>query len=450
MNPTDNPTENPISRRRFLAGATAALAFSGCIDPRARVADSTPTTTPSPNRGGRSAVPGFEVGISVYAWDLHDEGIERVLDNLQMAAVNNVYLLGLMHPEKRPATTAVFPHNPLRQTWTAEDSRVYWHPDMTRYGRIKPRLSDHDWLNQTDWVAELVTAVRKRGLSTGVEISHSIVDRQRAEGELADCAQRDIHGNISHNHFRPACINNPDVRVYVLALFRELAERYDVDLIMSAIIPFDEGGPATGGCFCPSCHKQAEQDGFDLAAAQAALLVNPAAEPHLSRWRQFRFASTARLYGTIHETVHATRRNRSNVDLRFSLFMTKRNPADWGVDLPMMRQAVDSIRVQEYSEDTGNAAALAVKRQYLIQIARELGREVPATPAGGVISSGGFPINSAVGVRPRATPELIKAGIAICRDCGMSGITLSQYDGADFTLLKAVRDGLAAAQLLRM
>jgi len=355
-----------------------------------------------------------------------------------------------MHPEKRPATTAVFPHNPVRQTWTAEDTRVYWHPDMTRYGRIKPRLSDHDWLNQTDWVSELATAVRKRGMSTGVEISHSIVDRQRAEGELADCAQRDIHGNISHNHFRPACINHPDVRAYVLALFSELAERYDVDLIMSAIIPFDEGGPATGGCFCPACHKQAEQDGFDLAAAQAALLINPAAEPHLSRWRQFRFDSTARLYRAIHQAVHATRQNRSNVDLRFSMFMTRRNPADWGVDLPTMRPGVDSIRVQEYSEDTGQASALAIKRQYLTQIASQLGHDVSTMQPGGTISSAGFPINSAIGVRPRATPELIKSGIAIARDCGMSGITLSQYDGADFTLLKAVRDGLAAAQLLRM
>jgi hypothetical protein len=385
----------------------------------------------------------------VYAWDLHDEGIERVLDNLQqMAAVTNVYILGLMHPEKRPATTAVFPHNPVRQTWTAEDSRVYWHPDMSRYGRIKPRMSDNDWLNQTDWVEKLATAVRKRGLSTGVEISHSIVDRQRAMGELADCAQRDIHGNISHNHFYPACINNPDVRVYILALFGELADRYDVDLVMSAIIPFDEGGPATGGCFCASCHAQAGLDGFDLAAAQAALLKNPAAEPHLSRWRQFRFDSTARLYRNVHEAVHATRKNRSNVDLRYSLFMTKNNPGDWGVDLPTIRPSVDSIRVQEYSEDVGNAAALAGKRAYLTQIVRQLGHEVASTQPGGRMSSAGFPINSAIGVRPRATPDLIKAGIAIARDCGVSGITLSQYDGADFTLLKAVRAGLEAAHLL--
>jgi hypothetical protein len=445
-----NPLNDSVSRRRFLTRAAAgmALASSGKFATFASAADNSPATESAAGATSRPSKNTFEVGISVYAWDLHDEGIERVLDNLQhMAACNSIYILGLMHPEKRPATTAVFPHNPVRQTWTAEDSRVYWHPDMSRYGRIKPRLSENDWLNQTDWVAELAAAVRKRGISTGVEISHSIVDRQRALGELSDCAQRDIHGNISHNHFYPACMNHPDVRAYILALYGELADRYDVDLIMSAIIPFDEGGPATGGCFCPSCHKQAAADGFDLAAAQAALLINPAAKPHLSRWRQFRFDCTARLYTAVRETVHATRKNRPDVDMRYSLFMTKRNPGDWGVDLPSMQKAVDSIRVQEYSEDTGQVSGLSVKRQYLTQIAHELGHTTSTTQPG-VISSAGFRINSAIGVRPRATPELIKSGIAIARDCGMSGITLSQYDGADFTLLEAVREGLAAAGLL--
>ncbi|HVS73321.1 MAG TPA: twin-arginine translocation signal domain-containing protein [Phycisphaerae bacterium] len=430
-----NSSDPPLSRRHFLTAA-AALTLSAATGNRARAAPPAPTKI--------SALPPrpFEVGIAVYAWDLHDESINQVLDNLQLAAVNNIYILGEMHPEKRPATTAVFPHNPVRKTWMAEDSRVYWHPDMSRYGRIKPLLSAHDWLNQTDWVETLATAVRKRGLSTGVEISHSLIDRQRAEGELSDCAQRDIHGNISHNHFRPACMNHPDVRAYILNLYTELAERYDVDLIMSANIPFDEGGPATGGCFCDSCVKAAAAENFDLPAAKAALLLNPSAEPHASRWRRFRCACTAKLYKEIRAAVHAARKKRSPtapVDFRFSLFMTKRNPGDWGVDLSLMRDAVDSIRVQEYSEDTGDPKILETKRAYLTTIAHQL-RPTPADAA--------FPINSAIGVRPRATPDLIKTGIAIAKDCRMSGITLSQYDGAPLPLLQSVRTALAAAQLL--
>ena len=36
----------------------------------------------------------FEVEAALYAWDLHDEGVEQVLDNVQgMAAVNSVYII---------------------------------------------------------------------------------------------------------------------------------------------------------------------------------------------------------------------------------------------------------------------------------------------------------------------------------------------------------------------
>ena len=126
------------SRRLFLqlAGAAgAALALPGVAgaQPSGAVpaAPATPATpfTPSHLKSG------FEVSASLYAWDLHDEGVEKILDNLQqMAAVDSVYLIALMHYERRPLTSAEFPHNPVRKMFQAEDSRVYWLPDMKRYG----------------------------------------------------------------------------------------------------------------------------------------------------------------------------------------------------------------------------------------------------------------------------------------------------------------------------
>jgi hypothetical protein len=53
-----------------------------------------------------------------------------------------------------------------------------------------------------------------------------------------------------------------------------------------------------------------------------------------------------------------------------------------------------------------------------------------------------FPIVSAVAVRPKATPELIREGVKIAVECGMNGITLGHYDGAEFPMLRAIRDGL--------
>ena len=160
-----------------MKGAASVAAFAGV-----RRADA----------AASSARP-FEVTASLYAWELHDEGIEKILDNLQsMAEVNSVYLISIMHYEKRPFTSPTFPHNPVRKTWQAEDSRCYWHPEMSLYGRIKPQLSDFTWLSDTDWLDVLTKAARKRGLKTGAELSHTLVDLDTVKKDLLDCTQRDI------------------------------------------------------------------------------------------------------------------------------------------------------------------------------------------------------------------------------------------------------------------
>lgn len=417
-----------LRRREFLKGAAAAAAAT--LLPLPLIA-----AGPTPRAAGRRE---FEVSASLYAWDLHDEGIETILDNVQqMAAVNSVYLISPMHPEKRPLTSDAFPHNPVRKTWMAEDSRIYWHPEMKRYGRIQPRLSDHDWLNQTDWVKLLVEAARKRGMKTGVELSHTTIDKERAEGELADCMQRDIRGQICQQqesrtspqrYLHPVCPNSPDGRQYIIALFSDLAANYDLDYLQWCTIPFDQGGPDKGGCFCGSCIKTAAAENFDLAKAREVLLKDPAAKPEADRWQKFRCDSLARFYKDIAAAVHQIK---PKMDLRFNLYF--RNEAAWGVDLKHIRPHLNSLRVMEYTEQQGNPAAMPQKRQWLTHVRDAIGPD--------------FPLLSAIAVRPKATPELIRQGVQIAVDCGVAGITLGHYDGAEFPMLRAIRDGLADAKV---
>jgi hypothetical protein len=346
-----------------------------------------------------------------------------------MAAVNSVYLIALMHYEKRPLTSPVFPHNPVRKTWQAEDSRVYWLPEMKRYGRIKPRLSDYDWLNQTDWLAQLVQAVRKRGLRTGAELSHTVLDAERGGGEFSDCVQRDINGQprVVYGRGYPICPNNPDARQYVLNLFTELAARYDVDFLQTCTIPFMPGGADQGGCFCDSCMQAAKDEGFDLAHARQALKQNPNAQPELEQWQMFRRKSMAQYYQLMHKGIYAIRRQ---ADLRFNDSFPK--PADWGLDLSLLRPHLDSVRVSDYTEQRGEPALMKNKRERLTHERQVLGKD--------------FPILSGVAVRPKATPELIREGVRIAVECGMNGISLGHYDGAEFPMLRAVREGLAEAK----
>src|SRR5690625_2611595 len=93
----------------------------------------------------------FEVTGSIYAWQVHDEGIDQILENMSIAGINSVYLITPMHGERRPfidwpafydqRENFFFPHNPVRKEWLAEDSRIYHEPDMSMYGRIKPQKS---------------------------------------------------------------------------------------------------------------------------------------------------------------------------------------------------------------------------------------------------------------------------------------------------------------------
>jgi hypothetical protein len=112
-----------------------------------------------------------------------------------------------------------------------------------------------------------------------------------------------------------------------------------------------------------------------------------------------------------------------------------RNPSDWGIKLAVMKPHLDSVRIMDYSEQQGTAAAMNGKRQWLTENRQQLGKD--------------FPLLSAIAVRPKATPELIRQGVQIAVECGMDGITLGHYDGAEFPMLRAIREGLATTTTKR-
>jgi hypothetical protein len=403
-------------RRDFIkwTGAAAAVALASRLK-----AAAAPTRKP------------FEVSASVYAWELHDEGVERVLDNLQqMAAVTSVYLLGVMHPEGRPFGGVTFPHNPVRQTWQAEDARCYWHPDPKRYGRVQPRLSDFAWLNQTDWLRVLVDAARKRGLKAGVELSHALLDRQRMAGELSELAQRNIHGEITKEGaikwLRPPCPNHPDTIDYVVGLTSDPVANHGVDFVQSCIMAFDPAPPEKGGgCFCAHCRRAAKEAGLDLAAVQAKLLADATNAAARRDWQDFRERSVVDFYARLHRALHALRRD---VDLRYNLH--SHSYPLYGINLARMKPHLDSLRTGDYAEQEGDARALPAKRAWLADVRGQLGTY--------------FPMIAAIGVRLKATPEIVREGVRNAIDVGVEGIGLGHYDGAMFSILRAVGEEVRA------
>lgn len=408
-----------------------------------------------------------EVVASLYPWDLLDEGVEPILDRLEgWTRCNSTYLVALMHHEKRPLTDFYYPHNPRRKVYWTEDSRAYWQPNPAAYrdSRIKPAPSDNSDLRGIDWLQRLIESSRRRGMTTGAELSHTWIDKVRASEDLADVVQADIFGRRFDQQL---CFNHPDVRAYSVALFSDLVGNYEIDFIQTCVRGFNPGrsgrgaselerltGLALGGCFCRYCERAGgqagldwerirrrllplssglerrnHQDTFELTLLHASTTTSTAvlAEvPELYQFLEFRVDSLTSFFSEIYAAVHAIR---PTVDVRLNHYA--QYPELMGLDLRRTADCFDSVRSSDYSEQTGDPARMEWKRGYLHAIRRAVGLEKY--------------LLSAVSPRPKATPELVKRGILISAECGADALTIGHYDGAWLPCLRAIGEGLDEA-----
>jgi hypothetical protein len=412
-----------------------------------------------------------EVVASLYAWDLLDEGLEHILDTLERETLtNSTYLVALMHDEKRPLTDFYYPHNPRRKVYWTEDSRAYWvpRPEAYRDSRIKPRLTDNAELQGHDWLQELIDGSRERGMTVGVELSHTWIDKERARGELADCVQRDIYGETFDQQ---VCFNHPDVRAYGRALYTDLVGGYDVDFVQTCVRGFNPGrgqpwaaslspelarlvGVTLGGCFCEHCRTAAERhgihwddmvsrlrwlaDGYNRNGHKQAFEMNlltrssttPTALlaeiPELYAFLRFRVESLTSFYAEVYASAHAAG---PEIDVRLNHYAMY--PELMGLDLRAVDPYVDSVRSSNYAEQTGDPAQMERKRAYLHSIRRAIGVDKYFL--------------SAVSPRPKATPELVQQGILVSAQCGADALTIGHYDGAWMDCLRAIKQGIEEA-----
>ena len=369
----------------------------------------------------------FEVSASLYPWDVHDEGIGLMLDNLtSMSGVNSVYLIAVMHEEHRPffgpkgTGPWLYIHNPARTEWNAEDSRVYFFPEMSHYGKIKPFISSYSWLSDTDWLKVVIDAARNRGLKVGVEVSHTYLPKSIYQTH-PEYQQLDINNNPIGPMGTP-CPNNPDIREYLLALYGDLVRNYDVDFVQTCMLMFPDGYTRNSICFCESCQKEAKAMGFDMTAAIPVLRDNPNAQPQLDQALNFKRATTTKMYKLL---IDRMRQEKPNIDFRINDL----NNRPSGLYLEDLKTYITSVHLSTHTEQNGYETT---DRKSRIETTRYfLGSDVSVIP--------GIP------VRILTTPAIVRSSIKISVNNGAKGIALKHYDGASYSLLRAVRDGLSAA-----
>lgn len=264
-----------------------------------------------------------------------------------------------------------------------------------------------------------------KGLRAGAEVSHTFIPMEYMN-QHPEIQQRDINGKLleGNMHSRP-CPNNPDVKEYLLALYGDIATNYDVDYIQTCMLFYSNSDDPTkeGTCFCSSCQKEAKSMGFDMAAAIPILRDNPAAQPQLDQWLNFRRESTTKMYQLVTDRIH-----QANPKIDFRL--NDLNNRSSGLHLDELKDTyINSVHLSTHTEQNGiqktdRASRIKTTLYYV-------GNNVP--------------VIAGVPTRLLTTPEIVKSSVKISVNNGAKGLGVKHYDGSPFSLLRALRNGISEA-----
>ncbi|HUI54230.1 MAG TPA: twin-arginine translocation signal domain-containing protein, partial [Bryobacteraceae bacterium] len=228
--------------------------------------------------------PAKMIGLQVGAVSFLDEGVEKALDEMQRdGCVNTLFVATFTYG--RGIAGRQSPGQPLpdhgRQEYDTAGNANAFHGGS--YTRIHPQyyrntvLTDFraPELGDFDVLEAVIPLARKRGM----KIICWFEDVWRRDVPNVDQAQeKQLDGRNSVN----LCFNNPNYRNWLLGTVEDYARSYEIDGIMwgserqgafaqalGAAHESTPRDPATLGCFCSFCERQAKDRGIDVVRARA-------------------------------------------------------------------------------------------------------------------------------------------------------------------------------------
>lgn len=159
-------------------------------------------------------------GLFTYAWDLDAEGYDSALGQIAEAGFSAMNLATQYHAGK-----FLLPRNPRRRVLFQEDGAVFFQPELSRYGRMKPRV--HSLVGDEESPVErLIRLAPSHGLSF---TAWTVCLHNTWLGEqFPDTTMHTAFGDPLLHSLSPA---HPDVRAYILALLEDLTARHDMPAI---------------------------------------------------------------------------------------------------------------------------------------------------------------------------------------------------------------------------
>lgn len=163
----------------------------------------------------------MKAGLFAYAWDFEAEGYDAAISEMAANGITHVNLATAYHAGK-----FLLPRNPRHRTFFPEDGSIYFRPNLSRYGRIRPRVNS--LVGHTgDPVSRLVDAGTRHGV--GYVAWVVLMHNSWLGSHYPDAVVHTAFGDPVLHSLNPA---HPDVREYVLALIGDLVSRHEVAAVV--------------------------------------------------------------------------------------------------------------------------------------------------------------------------------------------------------------------------
>lgn len=230
----------------------------------------------------------MKLSIWMCPWDLEGRDPEAVLDELQSLGLNCCSLAVAYHGGRM-----LLPRHPWRMVYEQHPSALYFEPDLSRFGRLKPAVSPLAGL-----LPPFLQAARRRGFP--VEAWTVFCHNDYLGATAPDCCVENAFGD---RYTYALCPSHPDVRAYILALGEAVAKMEGIAAIDVEALSYmgyehlslhDKRGtklsPAAAQmlsvCFCRYCRARESEEKAEAARRAIRAAVNeeaaaglPAIEP---------------------------------------------------------------------------------------------------------------------------------------------------------------------------
>jgi len=389
-------------------------------------------------------------GMWLHPWDVLNEGVDNVLQNINEAGVKAVNLAVSYH-----TGMYLLAHTSTSRLIFAEEGVIYFKPTIGMYGSLKPSQSKK---SEPSLLDEVIEKAADYGLN--VVAWTVLLHNTRLAIEHPEAATKTVDGDTNLNSL---CPNNPVVREYMLNLVDDIASNHQVMGIQLESPSYPEGiahgfhhefhskplTPATSlilsSCFCDHCVKKAKQLGFNLEETRkgatkvlgswasagsrvlsetpledqyAAFTLALSTEPSLQELVRFRAA-------VMEEVLKEVRQRTGNKVQLYYLTPPPSTPFQENFDFRVFGGHVDAVQVLSYSSNPARVYHDVAWSRLLIPRNCELHVGLKTS-------------------HPEAdTAELVSAEVESARAGGSEGYCFYSYGLTPLALFPAIREALS-------